>query len=166
SRGCGAESITPAEQGPRAAPGGPGSDGPGIRGVRDPDEQVVPLAAHLESRHVRVGIVQTGARGDVVFPEVPGAEHAGADDRALAERPAAMRAGSVDRMELAAEVEEGDRNAPGVHGHARARSDVAGLRHLPEFGHRFLPAQSMPSWSLAASDIIEGFQGGSQTTST
>src|SRR5262245_655467 len=106
-----------------------GGSGPNLsrrrNGVHDPHVQVVPFAPHLVPGDAGAGIVDAAAGGDVVLPQVPRAENARADDRALSEGSPAMNADPMDRMELAAEIEQGDRNASGVHGHAGASGDVS-----------------------------------------
>src|SRR5262245_14903482 len=64
------------------------------------DQDVVPQDGHLEGRDREVRVARANPGSDVESPAVPWAGDNGAFEVALAERPAAMAARVVDRIQL------------------------------------------------------------------
>src|SRR5204863_7154536 len=81
------------------------------------------------------GWAQHGAGLDVVDGPMPRARDLLARHLALGERAAAVRAGVVDGVEAALQVEEGDLLPRHLDGPRPARSEVGGARDLDELRH-------------------------------
>src|SRR2546422_6273577 len=79
------------------------------------DEDRAILHAGGKAGHAHRGIVDVGAGGHVPAPGVPGADHDGALEIAVAERAAAMAARVVDRVVRPLDVEDRERAAAGLH---------------------------------------------------
>src|SRR5207249_7534460 len=79
------------------------------------DEDRAVLHAGGKAGHAHRGIVDIGAGGHVPAPGVPGADHDGALEIAVTERPAAMAARVVDRVVGPLDVEDRERAAAGLH---------------------------------------------------
>ena len=103
------------------------------------DQNLVVFNFHFVFFRREIGYELVLAAGNIIAPAMPGADHRGAVQFALAQRAAPMAAYVVDGVKLAVDIEYTDGFTIDLNAFASAGFDVAGLTNLDKIGHSLFP---------------------------
>src|SRR5206468_5942744 len=103
------------------------------------DQNLVVFNFHFVFFRWETGYELVLTAGNVVAPAMPGADHRGAVQFALAQRATAMATNVVDGVKLAVDIEYRDGFTVDLDAFAAAGFDVAGLTNLDKIRHSLVP---------------------------